>query len=139
MGDVGQFLSREWLRELGEVASADATLRGVAGDVRLAVHHRVTGGPDGDVDYLVRIGDGMVVVQPGDGRERADADPDPDVDVCMAYETAVAINRGELAPSQAFAAGRVRLGGRPGVLARHREALARLDDVFGELRARTTY
>jgi hypothetical protein len=133
MGDVGQFLSSEWLRELGDVAAGSIALREVADGVSLAVHHRVTGGPNGDVEYHVRIGDGAVLVEPGAGPEPAD------VDVRMAYATAVAINRGEVAPSQAFAAGLVRLGGRPGVLAQHREALARLDDVFGELRARTTY
>ena len=130
---MGQFLSPEWLRELGEAAAASAALQEVAGHVDLTVHHQVTGGPQGDVEYRVRIGDGTVVVESGAGPAGAD------VDVRMPYMTAVAINRGELAPSQAFAAGRVRLGGRPGALARHREALARLNDVFGELRARTTY
>lgn len=130
---MGQFLSPEWLRELGEAAAASAALRDVAGEVTLAVHHEVTGGPDGDVEYSVRFGEGRVVVEPGRGTAA------PDVDVRMAYETAMAINRGELAPAQAFASGKVRLEGQPGVLARHREALARLDDVFGGLRARTTY
>jgi hypothetical protein len=128
---VTSFLSPAWLRELADAAATSDALREASAGIRLTVGHRVTGGPDGDVAYLVRFADGQVEVVAGPG--------EADVEVLQTYATAAAISRGELAPAEAFAAGRVRLGGRPGLLADHRGALARLDDVFAGLRARTAY
>lgn len=79
----------------------------------------------------MRLADGTVTVTPGgDG---------VDIRVAHDYATAAAISRGELTPSAAFAAGRVRLGGRVGLLARHGDVVAGLGDVFGAVRAGTEY
>lgn len=131
MVEVAQFLSPEWLRDLGAAAAASDALRQAALGIRLTVHHVVTDGPVGTVEYRVCLDEGRVEVRPGPGRA--------DVDVCQSYQTAAAISVGELAPADAFATGLVRLGGRPGRLAEHREALSRLGDVFAGLRSRTTY
>jgi putative sterol carrier protein len=128
---VSRFLSPEWLHELAAEAASSPTLREAARGVSLTVSHKVTGGPQGDVEYRVRFGDGRVDVVPAGGQA--------DVAVSQSYATAAAISRGELAPAEAFARGRLRLGGQPRLLAEHREAFARLDDVFASLRARTDY
>lgn len=133
MVHVSQFLSPAWLAELEAAAAGDQRLRDASRGVRLTVHHHVTGGPDGDVDYRVTFADGEVTVRPGPGPG------DADVAVYQTYATAAAVSRGELAPADAFASGRALLGGRPGLLSRHREALSPLGDVFAGLRARTTY
>lgn len=126
MVDVARFLSPEWVSELGAAAAASESLRDAARGMRLTVRQVVDG-----VEYRVGFGEDGVAVTPGTGAA--------DVEVHQSYETAAAISRGELAPAEAFATGRLRLGGRPGLLAEHREALARLDDVFAGVRARTTY
>ncbi|MGH9278931.1 MAG: hypothetical protein ACRD12_12610, partial [Acidimicrobiales bacterium] len=131
MVHVSQFLSSAWLAELGAAAAADERLREASRGVTLTIHHHVTGSPIGDVDYRVEFADGGVAVLDGPG--------DAEVVVSESYATAAAINRGDMAPAEAFAAGRVRLGGRPGLLSRHRDTLSVLGDVFGELRGRTTY
>lgn len=131
MVHVSQFLSPAWLAELGTVAAGDERLREATRGMRLTIRHHVVGGPDGDVGYCMTFADGRVSVDPN----RADAD----VVVYQGYSTAAAISRGELAPAEAFATGRVRLGGRPGLLSRHREALGPLGDVFAALRERTRY
>ena len=128
---MSQFLSPAWLAELGAEAAGNDRLREASRGIDLTIQHHVSAGPDGDVDYRMRLADGKVTVEPGSG--------DADVVVSQGYATAAAISRGELAPAEAFAAGRVRLGGRPGLLSRHREALSPLGDVFAELRRRTTY
>ena len=130
-GAVSDFLSPEWLRELETAAAADAGLQGAAASVELSVAHEITGAPHGDVHYVVRFGPGGVGVVPG--KEEAD------VSVRQSYATAAAISQGKLTPAEAFAAGLVKLGGRPGLLAQHRDLLGRLGDVFAGLRARTTY
>ncbi len=130
-GEVSQFLSPEWRRELQEAAGADEALCRAAQRVRLTVAHVVTGGPAGDVTYRVRMGDGRVEVLDGPG--------EADVEVHQDYETASSVSRGQITPVSAFTSGRMRLGGRPGLLAEHRDAMARLSDAFAALRARTTY
>lgn len=131
MVHVSRFLSSAWLDELRAAAAASGPLQAAAQGIDLTIHHRVTGGPQGVVDYRVRFADGTVTVEPGPG--------EADVVVEQGYATAAAISCGELAPAQAFAAGLVRLGGRPGLLARHRDALSPLGDVFAGLRDRTEY
>ncbi|MDQ3979972.1 MAG: SCP2 sterol-binding domain-containing protein [Actinomycetota bacterium] len=128
---MSAFLSPAWLGELAEAAAASDGLRRAAGGVVLTVAHRVTGGPQGDVEYRVRFRDGAIEVLSG---------PGPcDVTVEQPYATAAAISRGELAPSEAFATGQLRLGGQPRLLADHREVFAQLDDVFATVRATTSY
>jgi len=128
---VGQFLSPEWLAELGGAAAASEPLRAASAGVRLTVRHVVTGGPQGDVEYRVRFDDGRVEVLAGPG--------EADVEVHQDYETAAAVSRGRLTPATAFGSGRMRLGGRPGLLAEHRDTLGRLGDVFAAVRSGTTY
>lgn len=127
------FLSPEWLRELAVAAAADEGLQAAAAGMDLTVAHSVSGGPYGDVQYVVRFGDGRMEVLPGQGPTEAD------VSVLQSYATAAAISRGDVTPAAAFAAGLVRLGGRPGLLAQYRDVLGRLDDAFAGLRARTVY
>ncbi|MFP5317449.1 MAG: SCP2 sterol-binding domain-containing protein [Acidimicrobiia bacterium] len=128
---MSQFLSPAWLAELGAAAAASGPLRAAAAGVRLTVRHVVTGGPDGDVEYRVRFADGRVEVDPGPG--------EADVEVHQDYETAAAVSAGRLTPAAAFGAGRMRIGGRPGLLAEHRDTLGRLGDVFEGVRSGTTY
>lgn len=128
---MSAFLSPQWLAELAEAAEGSESLRRATDGVFLTVGHRVSGGPDGDVEYRVRFAGGVVQVLPGPG--------ETDVSVDQPYAVAAAIGRGELTPSEAFASGQLRLDGQPRLLAQHREAFARLDDLFAAVRARTTY
>ena len=90
-----RFLSAEWF---DEVAGPDPE------PVLLTIRQVVTGGPDGDVRYAVRIGEAGVAVVPGDPA-------DADVTFTESWETALAIHGGELAPQQAFADGRLVVDG----------------------------
>ena len=128
---MSAFLSPAWLGELAEAAATSEPLRRASAGLVLTVGHHVIGGPEGDVEYRVRFREDGVEVLPGPG--------DTDMTVSQRYATAVAISRGDLSPSEAFARGELRLAGQPRLLAEHREAFARLDDVFAAVRARTTY
>ena len=119
------------MRELAEAAATSEPLRRAAAGMALTVGHHVTGGPAGDVAYRVRFGGDGVEVLPGPGAS--------DLTVNQPYATAAAISRGDLSPSEAFARGDLRLTGQPRVLAEHREAFARLEDVFAAVRDGTTY
>lgn len=127
MGDNGgvRFLSGEWLDHLNALTSAAAPA------ATLSVHQRVTGGPDGDVDYVVRLAGGKATFEPGPGQA--------DVDLTSDYETAVAISRGLLTPAAAFAAGRLRVGGSPASLIASQDALADVGNLLAGVAGVTTY
>ncbi len=70
----------------------------------LAISVTVTGGPDGDAQYHVRIG-------PDGARVHAEAAPDAPVRLSTDHATAAAIARGEESAQAAFMAGRLRVAG----------------------------
>jgi hypothetical protein len=127
MGDNGgvRFLSREWLERMAAATPAAGP------GVRLAIHQRITGGPDGDVEYTLRLDGGAVTVEPGPGPA--------DVEVVEDYETASAISQGRLSPAAAFATGRLELRGSIGLLVAHQEALAGVGAGLAGLAGATTY
>ena len=124
-----RFLSREWLDHLRTLMSAAAPAAGA-----LSVHQRVTGGPDGDVEYTLRLADGRITLEPGG----VGASP-ADVDLTSDYETAAAISQGLLSPAAAFAGGRLRVGGSVSALVTHQDALAELGTLLAGAAGVTTY
>ncbi len=127
MGENGRvrFLSPEWLEHMRSATAAAAPVAG------LSVHQRVTGGPDGDVEFTVRLEDGRVAFEPGPGAA--------DVELIADYETAAAISQGHLSPASAFAAGRLQVAGAVSSLVAHQEALADIGKLLGGTTEATTY
>jgi putative sterol carrier protein len=106
---------------------------GVSPDATLRIRQRVTGGPDGDVEYTLALADGEVRFEPG-----AIAGP-VDVELATDYATAAAISQGRLSPASAFATGRLRMGGAVGSLVAHQEAFADLGRKLAGVAGETTY
>lgn len=127
------YLSPAWFEEVSAAARRSERLRPTAAGARVTIQQVVTGGPDGEVRYWVRLEDGAVEAGPGDAAERADAT------VTESYETAAAVSRGELEVEAALLAGRIRLSGDVGVLLRNQAALQAVGAAFAEVRDRTTY
>lgn len=127
MGDNGpvRFLSREWLDHMTAAAAAASP------PVTVSIHQRVTGGPEGDVEYTVRVVDGRVTFEPGPGPA--------DVELVSDYETAAAISQGRLSAGAAFAAGRLRARGSVSSLVAHREALSTIGTAVAATAELTTY
>jgi putative sterol carrier protein len=92
----------------------------------------VTGGPDGDVDLLLEVDEGRVSMTSG-------AADDGAVTIRLTWDDAIAMAAGELAPSEAIAAGRVRVRGDLSVLAEAQAVLGVVQPHLEELRARTEY
>ena len=126
-----RFLSPEWLAEVEEAAGRDERVRRAASSAALTLRQVVRGGPHGDVTYTVRMADGTVRFEAGGTAG--------DLELTQDYETAVAISHGTLTPAVAFATGRLKLGGRVGLLVRHGDALAALGDAFAGVRETTEY
>jgi putative sterol carrier protein len=124
---MAQFLSAEWIAALDSAAQHAE----VPADVRLTVQQIVTTG-DADVRYHLVVDDGRLRVRPGEAAN-------PDVTLVQTREVASALSRGELNAQQALEAGRLKLRGDIGHLARQGRALTAMEDVFAAVRADTTY
>lgn len=135
MRTVPVFLSEEWIADLDSAASAAPALVGVLPD-------------DADVDALiiehVVDDDGTerafhLVLGQGPARARSGRAEVPTITFSQSRATAAAIASGRASAQSAFMAGDLRLGGRVDLLLAHHGALADLDDVFSEVRARTEW
>jgi len=136
---VVRFLSPEWLDALAAAAAGSEPLRRAVADVDLTLRQVVVGAPEGDVAYSLRLAHGTATVTPDVTVTVGAGGDDVDLEVVQDYPTAVAISRGDLTPAAAFAAGRIRLGGRVGLLIRHGDVATGLGDLFASLRASTSY
>jgi hypothetical protein len=122
---VVRFLSDGWFDEVNRSAPAVPT------DIELVLEQHVSGGPQGDIAYQVRIGSGVVTLGPPAGPA--------DITLVLDYGTAVALATGALNSHDAFLAGRVRLRGNVARLDAASAAVAALADVIVALGANTTY
>jgi putative sterol carrier protein len=122
-----RFLSPEWIAAL-DGAARKAT---VPAGVRLTVQQVVTGGGE-EVTYHLVFDEGRLRVLPGEIEA-------PDVTLVQTREVAAALSRGELNAQQALEAGRLKLRGDIGDLAREGKALRYMEDVFAAVRADTSY
>jgi|SRR5437588_8711718 len=123
-----RFLTPEW------IAALDAAARGAAvpAGVRLTIQQIVTDDAGGDVRYHVVLDGGRLRVHSGEA-------PAADVTLVQTREVAAALSRGELNAQQALEAGRLKLRGDIGHLAREGRALTAVEDVFAAVRAATSY
>ena len=123
-----RFLSPEWLAAAADAVRA-ATPGGTDG---LTLQQVVTGGPDGEVAYRVRIGRDTVELLPGRG-------DDADVVFTEDWDTAAAIGEGRLSPQAAFVDGRVRVSGNVALVMAAQQSLATVESALAGVRAATTY
>jgi putative sterol carrier protein len=78
------------------------------------------------------VDEGRLQVHPGEAEAA-------DVTLVQTREVAAALSRGELNAQQALEAGRLKLRGDIGHLAREGRALSAMEDVFAAVRAVTSY
>ena len=121
-----RYLSDEWLARAGGELAALPPL-----DVPVVVGFVVTGGPEGDRRYSVRLGPERVGLVPG-----TDAAV---VVLAQTWDTARAVLQGQRSAQQAFLDGDIRLEGDVRVLLGHQSRLAAVDDHLASLRADTTF
>jgi putative sterol carrier protein len=129
---MARFLSAEWLEQVATAAHDDEELQAAASGVSLTVQQVVTGGPDGEVAWHVRLGDGGVAIVAG-------RTPDAEVVITQSHETATDVGRGDLTPAEAFASGRLKMGGQVGLLVRHQPAFEQLGIALAAVRDATTF
>ena len=124
---MARFLTPEWIAALDEAAREAAVPAGVSLTIQ-----QIVAGDDGDVRYHLVFEDGRMRVHPGEAEAA-------DLTLVQSREVAAALSRGELNAQQALEAGRLKLRGDIGRLARQGKALTAVEDVFAAVRAATSY
>jgi putative sterol carrier protein len=125
---VARFLTPAWVADLATAATGVE----VAADESLTVQQVVAEAGGEPVRWALRVGGGRVAVEPGGVAE-------PDVTLTTDRATATALARGELAITDAFMAGRLRVAGDLRTLMRAGGVLGALDEAFASVRERTAW
>jgi putative sterol carrier protein len=113
---MAKFLTQEWADEVLSALNDSDDVRGAIKGVQLCIQQIVTGAPDGEVKYWTKFDDGKVAGAIGDA-------PDADVTISQDYDTAVAMNKGELNAQAAFMQGKLKVTGNMGKLLQNQGAM----------------
>lgn len=125
-----RFLSEEWLTALERAAEAATDV--VDPDLDMVIQQVVTSDDGTEVAYHLVLRGGQVRAHRG----RANT---PTVTFTTDRDTAARINQGIQSAQAAFMTGDLRIGGDIQALASQQASLAGLRDLFGALRAETSY
>lgn len=120
------FLSPAWLEQLTALAGGHSV-----GPAPTVVQQVVTGGPDGDIAFVLEIDHGRVRARPG-REDRAV------VTLTESWDTAVRLHRGQVTARQAFMGGLIRVRGDVRMIVDAAAGLDSLAPALGMLREDTT-
>jgi putative sterol carrier protein len=129
---VVRYLSLAWIDALSQEVARSTDLAALADTHQIGVTQVVTGGPEGDVTYHLRLGGGRASF----GAGPADAE---DVRMEQSWTTATAVATGDLNAQEAFIKGLIRLTGNQQKLIDSQPVFAALDSVFTSVREQTEY
>ena len=127
-----RYLSLAWIDALTREVAKSASLAALAVDHDIAVTQIVTDGPEGDVTYHLRLGNGSASFGAGPAEQE-------DVRMQQSWTTATAIATGDLNAQEAFIKGLIRLSGNQQKLIDSQPVFAALDSVFTSVREQTEY
>ena len=127
-----RFLSPEWMEAVNRAAASCPEVEATAGQAPVTISQLVTGGPDGDVAYTLRVGDGGMRVSTG-------GTDDATVTISEDWTTAVAVARGEMGADEAVMAGRMAVRGDMEALIAARDLLQIAQSCVAAVGPRTSY
>ena len=127
-----RYLSLAWIDALSQEVAKSIELSALADTHKIGVTQVVTDGPEGDVIYHLRLGDGTASF----GAGPAEAE---DVRMEQSWATATAVATGDLNAQEAFIKGLIRLTGNQQKLIESQPVFAALDAVFTSVREHTEY
>ncbi len=122
---MSPFLSPEWLDQLTALAGGEEI-----GPAPTVVQQVITGGPSGDVAFVLEIDAGRVRARPGRDLRAV-------VTLIEAWDTAVRLHRGELTAREAFLGGLIRVRGDVRLIVEAASGLDALSPALAELREQT--
>ncbi len=127
-----KYLSEEWAQQATAALNSSDAFKNAIQGVTLCVQQNVTGGPDGDKTYHMKVDGGEASMAMGEAET-------PDVTISQDYETAVAIAKGELNAQNAFMTGKMKVAGNMAKLMQHQGAFANLEGAMKDMQDSTEY
>ena len=100
-----KYLSQEWVDAYNAALAGDDAVRAALKGKSAALQMVISGAPQGEVRYWLRLADGDASAGLGD----ADG---ADVTISQSYETSAQVNKGELDGAKAFTQGKVKISGK---------------------------
>jgi putative sterol carrier protein len=125
---MAKFLSEQWADDVLTALNGSEDVRGAVKGVQLCIQQVVTVAPEGEVKYWTKLDDGKVEGAIGEA-------PDADVTITEDYDTAVAMNKGELNAQAAFMQGKLKVTGNMGKLLQNQGAMQALGPVLSSVPA----
>src|SRR5580658_6801326 len=119
-----KYLSQEWVDAYNAAVAGEDAVRAAVKGKSAALQMVISGAPDGEVRYWLRIADGGASVGLGDidGAE---------VTISQSYDTSSQVNKGELAGDKAFMQGKVKISGKMMKMMQLRGSLEKIQGVVG--------
>lgn len=100
-----KYLSEEWAKEVNTLLQASEAVKNAAKGQNITLQQVVTEVPEqGEVKSAFKIADGVPALELGEAEN-------PEATVTQNYETAVALNKGELQGQAAFMQGKIKISG----------------------------
>ncbi len=129
-----KFLTQEWFDAAQEAIDASVDVKAATAGTTMRIQQLVTDAPGvGELSHFMHIDNGSVKV----GLGMIDA---PDITLSTDYETASALNRGDLNPMTAMAGNRVRIiDGNIMSVIQNQKAVQALSETYESLDERTDY
>jgi putative sterol carrier protein len=100
-----KYLSQEWIDAYNTALAGDDTVHAALKGKNAALQMVISGAPQGEVRYWLRIADGSASAGLGDAA-------DAEVTISQSYETSAQVNKGELDGQKAFMQGKVKISGK---------------------------
>jgi putative sterol carrier protein len=118
-----KYLSPEWIDAYNATVAADESVRTAMKGRNAVIQMLIAEGPDGEIHYWLRIGDGSVSAALGDA-------DNAEVTISQSYDTAAKVNSGELDGQKAFTQGKVKIKGKMMKMMQLRGPLAELQKAL---------
>ena len=118
-----KYLSPEWIDAYNATVAADDSVRAAMKGKNAVIQMLIAEGPDGEIHYWLRIGDGGVSAALGDA-------DNAEVTISQSYDTAAKVNSGELDGQKAFTQGKVKIKGKMMKMMQLRGPLAELQKAL---------
>jgi putative sterol carrier protein len=100
-----KYLSQDWVDAYNAAMAGDEAVRAALKGKNATLQMVISGAPQGEVRYWLRIADGGASAGLGDAA-------DADVTISQSYETSAQVNNGELDGQKAFMQGKVKIAGK---------------------------
>jgi len=120
------YLSQDWIDAYNAALAGDDAVHAALAGKNATLQMVISGAPQGDVRYWLRIADGSAEAGLGDAA-------DAEVTISQSYETSAQVNQGMLDGQKAFMQGKVKITGKMLKMMQLRGPLEKVQKVLGTI------